>query len=89
MYQVNDIYNPDLTKKDSISPINVHILHQRRDQITGVEQRKSLSRKKKRDMIARVNLNTRNREIAALAQAFLQANKPIQYGENAASTSLA
>lgn len=89
MYQIGDLYNTDLTKKAGSTPTNVHVLHQRRDQVTGVEKKKSLSRKKKRDLITRVNHNMNNRKIAALAQAFLQANKPVLYGENAVTSSLA
>jgi hypothetical protein len=88
MYQISDIYNPDLIRKPVGTPINIHILHQHRDQITGVEQKKSLVRKKKQDIVARVNQTLNNRKIAALAQNFLKENKPIQYGENAAKTSL-
>lgn len=88
MYQISDIYKPNLIRKPVGTPINIHILHQHRDQITGIEQKKSLVRRKKRDLTARVNLNLRNKKVTKLAQAFLQANKPIQYGENAANASL-
>jgi hypothetical protein len=86
MYQINDVYNPDLTRKTVNTPTSVHVLHQKRDQITGVERKKSISRKKKRDMTARVNLNLRNKKITELAQAFLEKNNPIQYGENAVTS---
>lgn len=85
MYQIGDLYNKDLTRKNNNLPI-IHTLHQHRDQITGVERKKSIIRKKKRNLIARVNLNMNNRKVAALAQAFLQKNNPIKYGENAVST---
>jgi hypothetical protein len=78
MYQIGDVYNPDLTRKPVSAPTNVHLFHQRRDQITGVERKKSLVRKKKRDMVERINLNLRNRRVAALAQTYLEKNKPIQ-----------
>jgi hypothetical protein len=87
MYQIGDIYNTALIRKPVSTPTNIHILHQHRDQITGVEQKKSLVRKKKRDIVARVNQTLNNRKIAALAQNFLKKNKPIQYGENAVNTS--
>lgn len=83
MYQISDIYNPDLTRKPIGAPINIHILHQHRDQVTGIERRKSLTRKKKRDIIARININMNNRRVAALAQTFLKKSNPVKYGENA------
>jgi hypothetical protein len=89
MYQINDLYNPDLTRKTISTPTSVHVLHQKRDQTTGVERRKSVSKKKKRDMTARVNLNLRNKKIAELAQAFLKKSNPVKYGENAPTSSLA
>jgi hypothetical protein len=89
MYQICDIYNKDLTKKDNIPVINVHILHQKRDQVTGIEKKKSIIQKKKRDLIARVNTNLRNKKIAELAQAFLKKSDPVKYGENASIGSLA
>lgn len=82
MYQINEIYNPDLTRKLG-APIDIHVLHQHRDQITGLEQKKSLIKKKKRAMVTRINLNMNNRKVAALAQTFLQKNNPVRYGENA------
>lgn len=77
MYQLRDVFNANLTKKD-ISSINIHLLHQHRDQVTGVEKQKSNIRKKKKQLTARVNQNLKNRQIAKLAQAFLANNKPIQ-----------
>lgn len=77
MYQLRDVFGPSLTKKD-ITPTNIHVLHQHRDQITGVENRKSDIRKKKRQLTARVNQNLKNRQIAKLAQTFLANNKPVQ-----------
>jgi hypothetical protein len=86
MYQISDIYNKDLTRKPIGALINIHILHQRRDQITGIEQKKSRIKKKKQTMVNRVNLNLKNRQIAALAQTFLKSNNPIKYGENAVTS---
>lgn len=83
MYQISDIYNSDLTRKPLSTPINIHILHQHRDQVTGVEKRKSLVRKKKQNMVTRINTNMNNKKIAELAQAFLKSNNPVKYGENA------
>jgi hypothetical protein len=81
MYQLRDIYNESLNKKVIILP-NIHTLHQRRDQITGVEEQKSDIRKKKKQLTARVNQNLRNRQIAKLAQAFLKNNEPVSFEEN-------
>lgn len=83
MYQISDIYSPDLTRKPIKTPINIHVLHQHRDQVTGVEKMKSLTRKKKRNMVARINQTLDNRKIAALAQKFLKLNNPVKYGEKA------
>jgi hypothetical protein len=77
VYQLRDIFNTNLTRKTT-TPINVHILHQHKDQVTGVETRKSDIKKRKRQLVARVNLNMKNRQIAKLAQTFLANNKPIQ-----------
>jgi hypothetical protein len=87
MYQINDLYTPNFTRKP-IGFTNIHVLHQHRDQITGIEQKKSLVKKKKRDIVARINLNMNNRKIAALAQTFLKKNKPVKYGENATKDQL-
>lgn len=89
MYQIGDLYKQDLTEKPASAPTSIHILHQRRDQVTGIEQKKSLIRQKKRAMAARINLNLRNREIVELAQTFLKKSDPIKYGENAAKSALA
>lgn len=77
MYQLRDIFNPNLIKKKT-TPTNIHLLHQHRDQVTGVETKKSDIRKRKRQLVARINQNMNNRIIAAKAKAFLEKNKPIQ-----------
>ena len=77
MYQLGDVYNKNLNRKAIICS-NIHIVHQHRDQVTGVERKKSITRKKKRDMVKRINLNTRNREIAELAKTFLANNAPVK-----------
>lgn len=78
MYQISDIYSPDLTRKPIGTSINIHALHQHRDQVTGVEQKKSLIKKKKKNMAARINLNLRNRQVAELARKYLKDNTPIK-----------
>lgn len=84
MYKIGDIYNTNLTKKPTETVLPVHMLHQHRDQVTGIEQRKSIARKKRRDMTARINLNLRNKKIATLARNFLENNKPIKTSESLA-----
>lgn len=86
MFQIGDLYRTDLTKKATSASTSIHILHQKRDQITGLEQKKSFIRKKKRAMISRINTNMRNREIIKLAQTFLRKSDPVKYGENAAKS---
>jgi hypothetical protein len=88
MYQIKDLYNSDFTRKPINAPINIHVLHQHRDQVTGVEQKKSAIKKKKRNIIARINQTLDNRKIAALAQTFLKSNNPVKYGENATNCPL-
>jgi hypothetical protein len=77
MYQLRDVYDKSFNRKEITLP-SIHILHQHRDQVTGVETRKSDIRKKKRQLVTRVNRNLRDRKIAALAKVFLKNNKPIQ-----------
>lgn len=71
MYQIQD-----LIKKTT--PLPIHIIHQHKDQTAGVEQKKSKTKKKKRNMETIINRNLRDKKIAELAKDFLKHNEPIR-----------
>lgn len=78
-YAINQIYGPEFNRKRTTSK-DVLILHQQRDQETGIEQKKAAIRRRKRETAHRIEHNQKMAEIVNLARKNVAEGKVIKVG---------
>lgn len=66
-FAINQIYGPDFNRKQH-TPKDVSVTHQQQDQERGIEQRKAAIRKRRRDLIRRIERNKTMAEIINTAR---------------------